>query len=125
VAPEPLIAVVDDDVSFREALVGMMGSFGFRAVAHASGRDVLDSDRLERFSIFVLDVQMPEMSGLELQREIRELGLEAPIIFLTGSRDKAIKAKAVAMGAWAFLDKPFDGDELLACLQSALTAGNA
>lgn len=119
-AHAPLIAVVDDDRSFREALVGMMGAFGYNAEAHASGHDVLESDKLSRFSAFVLDVQMPEMSGLELQRRIRDRGLATPIIFVSGSRDRAVRAKAVALGATAMLDKPFDGDELIACLEAAL-----
>lgn len=120
VTHEPLIAVVDDDMSFREALVGMMGAFGYHAEAHASGHDVLGSDKLGRFSAFVLDMQMPEMSGLELQRRIRERGLVTPIIFVTGSRDRTVKAKAAALGATAMLDKPFDGDELIACLDAVL-----
>lgn len=118
-ALEPLIAIVDDDVSFREALVGLMRVGGYKAKAYESGRSVLGSGALEAVSLFLLDMQMPEMSGLDLHKQIRGLGHQQPVIFLTGMRDARVKAEAISLGA-GFIAKPFDPDELLACIQTAL-----
>jgi FixJ family two-component response regulator len=118
-AQEPLIAIVDDDVSFREALVGLMRVGGYTAKAYASGPLVLDSGALDAVSLFLLDMQMPEMSGLDLHKQIRGLGHQQPVIFLTGMRDARVKAEAIALGA-RFMSKPFDPDELLACVQITL-----
>lgn len=119
-ALEPLIAIVDDDVSFREALVGLMRVGGYKAKAYESGPSVLDSGTLDAVDLFLLDMQMPEMSGLDLHKRIRGLGHQQPIIFLTGMRDARVKAEVIALGA-AFMAKPFDPDELLATVQAALS----
>lgn len=121
----PLIAVVDDDVSLREALTGLLSAYGFRINAYACGQDLLSSDRLPDYEVFILDVQMPGMDGLQLQGEIVEAGVEAPIIFLTSTLDAEIRDKAMAMGAVAFLGKPFQGGELLARLNGALGSAEA
>lgn len=119
-ASGPLIAVVDDDVSLREALTGLLSAYGFRINAYASGQDLLSSLNLPDYEVFILDVQMPGMDGLQLQGEILGAGIEAPIIFLTSALDADIRAKAMAMGAAAFMGKPFQGGELLAHVNGAL-----
>jgi FixJ family two-component response regulator len=120
VASGPLIAVVDDDVSLREALSGLLSAYGYRIDAYSSGYDLLACDRLKDYALFILDVQMPGIDGLQLQEEILESGIGAPIIFLTSDQGPEVRGRALAMGAAAFLGKPFHGVELLAELDGAL-----
>jgi FixJ family two-component response regulator len=119
-----LIAVVDDDVSLREALTGLLSAYGYSIDAYSSGYDLLASDGLADYALFILDVQMPGIDGLELQAEILKAGVGAPIIFLTSDQDPEIRGRALAMGAAAFLGKPFHGAELLANLDGALSRAN-
>lgn len=120
-ASGPLIAVVDDDVSLREALTGLLGAYGYRIDAYSSGYDLLACDRLRTYDLFILDVQMPGIDGLQLQEEMLKAGVEAAVIFLTSDQDPEVRSRALAMGAVAFLSKPFHGVELLAQLDGALT----
>jgi FixJ family two-component response regulator len=120
VATGPLIAVVDDDVSLREALTGLLSAYGYRIDAYSSGFDLLSCDRLSDYAVFILDVQMPGIDGLQLQEEILDAGVGSPIIFLTSDQDPEVRSRALAMGAQAFLGKPFHGVELLAQLDGAL-----
>jgi FixJ family two-component response regulator len=120
VASGPLIAVVDDDTSLREALAGLLSAYGYRIDAYASGHDLLASPKLGRYALFILDVQMPGIDGLQLQEELVEAAVSAPIIFLTSAIDPEIRRRALSMGAAAFLGKPFQGGELLAQLDDAL-----
>ena len=119
-APGPLIAVVDDDVSLREALTGLLSAYGYRIDAYSSGYDLLACERLPDYALFILDVQMPGIDGLQLQEEILDAGVGSPIIFLTSDQDPEVRSRALAMGASAFLGKPFHGVELLAQLDGAL-----
>ena len=120
VAPGPLIAVVDDDVSLREALTGLLSAYGYEIDAYSSGYDLLACERLSDYALFILDVQMPGIDGLQLQEEIAEAGVGSPIIFLTSDQDPEIRGRALAAGASAFLGKPFHGVELLAQLDGVL-----
>ena len=119
-ASGPLIAVVDDDVSLREALTGLLSAYGYRIDAYSSGYDLLACERLPDYALFILDVQMPGIDGLQLQEEILDAGVGSPIIFLTSDQDPEVRSRALAMGAAAFLGKPFHGVELLAQLDGAL-----
>jgi FixJ family two-component response regulator len=121
VASGPLIAVVDDDVSLREALTGLLSAYGYRIDAYSSGFDLLACDRLSRYAVFILDVHMPGIDGLQLQEEILDAGVASPIIFLTSDQDPEVRSRALAMGALAYLGKPFHGVELLARLDGALS----
>ena len=116
----PLIAVVDDDVSLREALAGLLSSYGYQIDSYSSGFDLLACERLSDYALFILDVQMPGIDGLQLQEEILDAGVGSPIIFLTSDQDPEVRGRALAMGASAFLGKPFHGVELLAELDGAL-----
>jgi FixJ family two-component response regulator len=120
VASGPLIAVVDDDMSLREALAGLLSAYGYRIDAYASGHDLLASPKLLTYALFILDVQMPGIDGLQLQEGLLDAGVGAPIIFLTSAIDPEVRRRALAMGAAAFLGKPFQGVELLAQLDGAL-----
>jgi FixJ family two-component response regulator len=117
---EHRIAIVDDDQSVREAAANLFRSMGFAAVAFASAEEFLASDSLERTSCIVLDVQMPGMDGLSLQRHLAAAGRQIPIVFVTGYPDPGVRDAAMKSGAVCFLTKPFKEDDLLVGLQSAL-----
>ena len=124
-ASGPLIAIVDDDMSLREALAGLLSAYGYRIDAYSSGHDLLASPKLGSYALFILDVQMPEIDGLQLQEGLVEAGVSAPIIFLTSALDPEVRKRALAKGAAAFLGKPFQGGELLAQLNGALGSAGA
>ena len=114
------IAIVDDDDSVREAATNLFRSMGFSAVAFASADQFLRSDACATASCLVLDVQMPGMDGLRLQRHLATAGRQIPIVFITAYPDERVRTQALASGAVCFLTKPFSEEELLDGLQSAL-----
>lgn len=116
----PLVAVVDDDQAVREALPDLLREFGCAACAFASAGELLASDELGRASCLILDIAMPGMTGLELQRELRVRGYRTPVIFITARADAAIRARAADEGAADVLLKPFSDTALLAALTAAL-----
>jgi FixJ family two-component response regulator len=120
-AHEHCIAIVDDDQSVREAATNLFRSMGFVAVAFASAEEFLSSDALERTSCIVLDVQMPGMGGLNLQSHLAASGRQIPIVFVTGYPDAGVRDRAMSSGAVCFLTKPFNEDDLVDGLRSALT----
>jgi FixJ family two-component response regulator len=115
-----LVSVVDDDESVRESLPDMLRQFGFAAAAFSSAEEFLASDAIGRTDCLLLDVKMPGMSGPDLQRELTVLGQQIPIVFITASGDKAIRARLLSDGAVECLFKPFSEMALLDALQSAL-----
>ena len=115
-----LVSIVDDDESVRESLPDMLRQFGFTAAAFSSAEEFLASDLIGRTNCLILDVKMPGMSGPDLQRELTTLGQHIPIVFITASGDKAIRARLLSDGAVACLFKPFSEAALLDALQSAL-----
>jgi FixJ family two-component response regulator len=117
---ETQIFIVDDDEMVREALVDLFGSVGLHARAFASTRAFVDAPREEVPSCLVLDVRMPEESGLDLQRRLNEQGLRIPIIFITGHADVPMSVRAMKLGAINFLPKPFRDQELLDAVGEAL-----
>ena len=112
------IIIVDDDVSFRESLVSLVKSFGFQPRPFGSAEDLLASDALKDGACLITDVQMPGMSGLELQTALRASGCEIPVIVVTSFPDPHVRQRAMASGAIAVLRKPFDREEMLSLLQS-------
>jgi len=118
---QALIAIVDDDESFREALQSMLTLIGFRTAIFASARDFLDSSQFPDVSCAILDVSMPGMDGLELQRHLVTTH-PIPIIFITDLRDAKTREQAVRAGAISFLNKPVSEETLLDSLNSALRA---
>ena len=115
-----LVSVVDDDESVRESLPDMLRQCGFAAAAFSSAEDFLASDAISRTNCLILDVKMPGMSGPDLQRALTALGQEIPIVFITASGDKAVRAGLLSDGAVECLFKPFSEAALLDALQSAL-----
>lgn len=120
-APErSLIAVVDDDESVRESLPDLIKEFGFAAQAFSSAEEFLASYNVGRTRVLILDIAMPGMTGLDLQRELGLRGQSIPIIFITARRDDAVRKLALDHGAVAFLLKPFSDTALLDALNSAV-----
>jgi FixJ family two-component response regulator len=118
--PEPIVFVVDDDASIRQAVKKLISTVGLRVETFASTREFLDSKRPEAPSCLVLDVRLPESSGLELQRELAQADIHIPIIFITGHADIPMTVRAMKAGAAEFLTKPFRGQELLDAIQEAI-----
>jgi FixJ family two-component response regulator len=116
-----LIAIVDDDQSFREALGSLLSLIGFRTAIFDSARNFLDSPQLPNVSCALLDVSMPGMDGLELQRHLAATH-PIPVIFITDLRDAKTREQAVRAGAISFLNKPVSEGILIEALNSALQA---
>jgi FixJ family two-component response regulator len=115
----PLVILVDDDDSLREALQELMQSAGLDAIGFASTRDLLEAELPDRPGCLVVDVRMPGVSGLELQRRLAEIGNAKPIVFLTAHGDIPMSVQAMKAGAVDFLTKPVRDQTLL----DAIAAG--
>jgi FixJ family two-component response regulator len=118
---QALVAIVDDDQSFREALDSLLRLIGFRTAIFASARDFLDSPQFPDVSCVILDISMPGMDGLELQQHLVATH-PIPIIFITDLRDAKTREQAVRAGAISFLNKPVSEETLIDVLNSALRA---
>jgi FixJ family two-component response regulator len=118
---QALVAIVDDDQSFREALDSLLRLIGFRTAIFASARDFLDSPQFPDVSCVILDISMPGMDGLELQRHLVATH-PIPIIFITDLRDAKTREQAVRAGAISFLNKPVSEETLIDVLNSAFRA---
>jgi len=117
-----LLSVVDDDESIRDSLPDLIKEFGFAARAFSSAEEFLASGAVAESSGLILDIAMPGMSGPELHQELKRRGEKIPVIFITGQKDEAVRARAFAQGAAGFLLKPFSDADLLAAITSALQA---
>ena len=106
----PLIAVVDDDEAIREALQSLLRSVGVSAEMFGSAEDFWYAGQLQDMACLIVDVRMPRMSGLELQRQLAAAHYLIPLIFITAHGDPATRARALRAGAVAFLDKPFSDE---------------
>ncbi|KYK43531.1 two-component system response regulator [Bradyrhizobium liaoningense] len=118
----PLICVVDDDASVRAATENLLRSRGYIAQTFASAEELLRSPQLGETSCVITDVQMSAMSGLELLAEMRTRGYDAPFIFITAFPNDRVRASALGAGAVGFFAKPFAGQVLIECLDTALNA---
>jgi len=115
-----LISVVDDDTSVRESLQCLIRSFGFAVEAFASAEEFLNSDHLPNTRCMILDVRMPGMNGLELQRRLEASRREIPVIFITAHGDETARSQALRGGAVDYLLKPFPEEALLHAIHAAL-----
>jgi FixJ family two-component response regulator len=116
----PLILVVDDDFLMQESTTRLLRSFKFNVKALASAEEFLNSDYLVKTACLILDLRLPGMTGLELQRQLISQNRRMPIIFVTAHGDETQRIQALAAGAVAFLYKPFDEHDLLNAINSAL-----
>ena len=118
---KPLISVVDDDEAMREALRRLMKSLGYTAEAFASAEDFLSSRQIPGTSCLIADVQMPGMTGLELYHHLVAAGKTIPTILITAYPDDSMRERALGDGVICYLSKPFDENDLLACIHSSIT----
>ena len=116
----PLISIVDDDDAHRSSLENLIRSVGLRAQGFSSAEAFLSSNHPHDTRCLVLDVRMPGMSGLELQRQMAVANSHIPIIFITAHEDDGQRSQALEAGAVAFLHKPFYEEELLNAIDAAL-----
>jgi FixJ family two-component response regulator len=114
------VAVVDDDVSVRAAVLGVLQSAGFRATSFLSAEEFLASDQSLQPVCLISDVQLPGMSGLELQERLIGRGRSLRVIFISAFGDNNTRTRAMKAGAIAFLDKPFNDDALIDLVRSAV-----
>jgi FixJ family two-component response regulator len=119
------VYVIDDDGGMRQAVQDLVESIGLRAEAFATGEEFLKRPHTAGPSCLVLDVRLPQMSGLEFQQKLAELGVRVPIIFITAHGDIPMSVKALKSGAVEFLTKPFRDQDLLDAIQQALQRDRA
>ena len=117
---DPIVFVVDDDPAVREAVGRLIASIGLRVETFGSTREFLNGKRPEGPACLVLDVRLPDVSGLEFQRDLAAANFHIPIIFITGHADIPMTVRAMKAGAVEFLTKPFRGQELLDAIQDAI-----
>ena len=116
----PLIAIVDDDDALRHSLDDLLQSVGFRVQGFASAEAFLRTQHAPETACLILDVRLPGMNGLELQRQLVAAHWAIPIIFITAHADDDVRARALAAGAVAFLYKPCREEDLLRAIEAAL-----
>jgi FixJ family two-component response regulator len=119
--PDPIVWVVDDDVSLREALGSLIRSAGLRVETFASAQEFLARSQVDTPNCLVLDVQLPALSGLDLQKRMAEVNLEIPIVFITGHGNIPMSVRAMKAGAVEFLTKPLADQDLLEAIQQAIS----
>jgi len=124
-SPSPIVFVVDDDASIREALGSLIESAGLSVETFASAQEFLRHKRPQTPACLVLDVRLPGLSGLELQRKLAPASKRIPIIFITGHGDIPMSVQAMKAGAVEFLPKPFNDDQLLAAIEQAIERDRA
>jgi FixJ family two-component response regulator len=117
----PLIAIVDDDDALRHSLDDLLQAVGFRVQGFASAEAFLRAQPAPETACLLLDVRLPGMDGLELQRQLAARPWRLPIIFVTAYADDNVRARALAAGAVAFLSKPCREEDLLHAIEAALT----
>jgi len=124
-AAVPTVFIVDDDRSMRQAVQDLVESVGLRAESFATGQEFLNRQLTSDPSCLVLDVRLPQMSGLDFQRQLNEIGMQIPIIFITAHGDVPMSVRALKSGAVEFLTKPFRDQDLLDAIQQALQRDRA
>lgn len=118
-----IVTVIDDDENVRIAIEGLIRSLGHTARGFASAQQFLASDARSTTSCLITDVQMAEVSGVDLHARLTAEGGAPPVIYITAFPDERIEARARALGAIGFLSKPFDAETLVHCIQRALASG--
>src|SRR3984957_19279796 len=118
--PTPIVFVVDDDVSVRESLEALISTEGWQAESFPCARDFLARPKAQTPSCLILDVSLPDLSGLDLQKQIADDRIDMPIIFITGYGDIPMTVQAMKAGAVEFLTKPFEEDALLGAIRGAI-----
>jgi len=116
----PVISIVDDDSFARDAIGELIQSLGYQALTFHSAQQFLESGRVGEVACLITDLQMPGISGLDLQDRLRSDGYETPVIFISAYPEDRFRTRALNAGAVGFLSKPFMEDSLIGCINSAL-----
>jgi FixJ family two-component response regulator len=119
-SPEATVYVVDDDAAVRDSLRWLMDSVGLRVAEFASGEAFLKAITPQHPGCVVLDLRMPELGGLAVYQRLRQRGIELPVIVISGHGDVAVAVRALKSGVVDFIEKPFNDQELLDCVQQAM-----
>lgn len=119
-AGQAMISIIDDDESIRDAAKTLVRSLGYSAATFASAEEFLESGHLGETACLITDVQMPRMSGADLQNHLIAKGDCPPVIFVTAFPEDRLRERVLRAGAIGFLSKPFREDSLIACLNKAL-----
>ena len=119
-AAVPTVFIIDDDRGMRQSIQDLVESVGLRAESFATGEEFLKRKRTNDPSCLVLDVRLPQMSGLDFQRQLAETGMQIPIVFVTAHGDVPMSVRALKSGAVEFLTKPFRDQDLLDAIHQAL-----
>jgi FixJ family two-component response regulator len=122
---DPTVFVIDDDVDVRASIQGLLKAVGLRSEGFGTAEEFLRNKQPDGPSCLVLDVSLPGVGGLELQRKLADAGVRIPIIFITGHGDIPMTVKAIKSGAVEFLTKPFDDENLLNAIQLAFERDRA
>jgi FixJ family two-component response regulator len=117
---EPIVFVIDDEALIRDGIESLLRSIGLRAQTFASAQEFMSAKRADAPACLILDVRMPGVSGLELQRQLADARIHIPIIFITGHGDIPMTVRAMKDGAMEFLTKPVRGQDLLDAVQKAI-----
>ena len=116
----PLISIVDDDVLARDGIRELVESLGYHGVTFVSANQFLESDQIAETTCLITDLQMPGLSGLELQEALKSQGYQTPVIVITAYPNEKHRTRAFANGAVGFLSKPFSEQCLIECLNAAI-----
>jgi FixJ family two-component response regulator len=119
----PVISIVEDDAAVRAATENLVKALGFDVYTFASAAEFLQSHRVAETVCLISDVQMPNMSGVELQANLADRGFRIPTIFMTAFPDESVKRRAMDAGAVGFLPKPFNAKALIQCIRDAISQG--
>jgi FixJ family two-component response regulator len=117
----PLISIIDDDALARDGIGALVESLGYNVITFASAQHFLESSMLAETTCLITDVQMPGLSGLELQEALQSQGYHTPVILVTAYPNEKHRIRALENGAIGFLSKPFDEESLIKCLIAAIT----
>jgi FixJ family two-component response regulator len=123
--PQPIVFIIDDDISVREGISDLLRSVGLGVQTFASTQEFVDSKRPDAPGCIILDVRLPGRSGLELQQTLGQLGIQLPVIFISGHGDIPISVRAMKSGAMEFLTKPINEQELLDAVQAGIERDRA
>ena len=123
--PDPIVFVIDDDALIRDGIHSLIKSIGLRVETFASAQDFMLAKRPDAPACLILDVRMPGLNGLDLQRKLSDANIYIPIIFITGHGDIPMSVRAMKEGALEFLTKPVRGQDLLDAVQKAVAHDRA
>lgn len=120
----PVIAIVDDDASVRDAIGRLVRSYDFAVELFTGGQELLECLALDRIACVITDVVMPGMNGFALYDALRQCGFDKPVIFMTGFAEEGAEQRAMTAGAACFLNKPFQETDIIRCIDRALQKHN-